>query len=310
MDLDGGEVPGGVDPSRGAVFARFGAQAVWRVIGDAALTFLHDVLSQDVASLAAGEGALAALLTEKGRVRAVLRVLAAPEGAYLVGEPASAAGITDGIARVAPLAGVETADESERRRLVRVVGRRAEEAIGEPLPEREHAWVDLGGAMAVRTAWGGEGADLLVEARYEREWCERLAAGGAIEVSPAGLEPLRIGAGRPAFGIDVTEDTLVNETPLLERAVSAAKGCYPGQESVARVRDLGSARRRLALLRISGPAPGAGSPVVSEGSEAGRVTSAAPTPEGAVALAVIRSEIPPGARVSAGGSPATVGSYG
>jgi len=115
------------------------------------------------------------------------------------------------------------------------------------------------------------------------------------------LEVARIEAGRPRFGPDISEEFLVNETPLLVHALSLTKGCYPGQESVAKVHNLGSVRRSIRSLRSDSVLMPAADIVVN-GSVVGRVTSAATLPDGSgVAIAVVRSEIEPGSGVDAGG---------
>ena len=113
------------------------------------------------------------------------------------------------------------------------------------------------------------------------------------------FEAARIAAGRPRFGIDVTPDMLVNETPLLSRAVSFTKGCYPGQESVARVRNLGRVRRRVVGLQLGAPAP-PGTPLLAGDVDIGRLTSSA----GLHAIAYARADI--GDDATVGGAPAIV----
>jgi folate-binding protein YgfZ len=109
--------------------------------------------------------------------------------------------------------------------------------------------------------------------------------------------------------VDVTEDLFVNETPLLARGVSMSKGCYPGQESVARIHNLGRIRRSLRSLRSDGGSLAAGVDVELGGAVVGRVTSAARAPDGiAVGIALLASEVEPGARVRIDGTEALVGS--
>jgi folate-binding protein YgfZ len=287
--------------------ALFGAAdaTVWRAKGARSLSFLHDMLTQDLDGLAPGRGALATLLTSKGRIRAVVRVLAEEGGALLLADEAAAPAIADDVARVAPLAGVEVADLSARWRLLRVLGD-AGRVLGVPLPEGEHCWVAVDDAIVVRTVWGGAGADVLVPPEAEESWRARLLAGGARAARAGELEAARIAEGRPVVGLDVGEGVLVNETSLIERAVSFTKGCYPGQESVARVRSLGSVRRRLVVLRLSSGPPSSGATVAADGMDVGHVTSAAATDGGAVALAIVRAHVTAGAIVRVGDAAATI----
>lgn len=136
-----------------------------------------------------------------------------------------------------------------------------------------------------------------------------LAADAGIALSPPGaLEALRIARGAPATGIDTGDRTLVQEA-LLDDAVSFDKGCYLGQETVARLHYRGHANRRLARIALEGPVePGAD--VVAGGADAapvGQVTSVAEVPgEGWMALAMVRHEVPDGTSVGVGGVPGRV----
>lgn len=240
-----------------------------RVEGANPLKFLHAMLSQDVESLAPGSGALACLLDDKGRIEAELRVLALGDGTVLLdGPPASN---VERLVRTAPLSGCEVRDESEAWTLTSTT------AIDVPGPE--HAHVDVDEGIAVRVEWGGVRTDVL-----------HRAPAAVAPLDPGAAERARIEDGRVMLGIDVEPGTLVNETPLLARAVSFTKGCYPGQESVARVRNLGRARRRFCLLEGE-VAPG---PVRVNDEEIGRVTSAS----GDLALAVVEAGTEEGAAVA------------
>ncbi len=133
----------------------------------------------------------------------------------------------------------------------------------------------------------------------------------AVEVLDADLEPtmedeelerLRIEAGTPRYGLELDDRVLPAEAGLDERAISFTKGCYPGQEPVARQRYRGKVNRRLRVLDVEGgaPAPAPGTPVVHDGREVGRVTSAVP----GLALAYVRVEVPDDAELDLGGATA------
>lgn len=116
---------------------------------------------------------------------------------------------------------------------------------------------------------------------------ERVAAPVEHEVD----EATRIAAGWPRYGIDVTDADLLNDTPLLALCTSFTKGCYRGQETVAKIANLGHARRAMVRARIEGDAvPDPGTEVLVEGAASGRVTSAAATADGVRALAIVRRE--------------------
>jgi tRNA-modifying protein YgfZ len=119
-------------------------------------------------------------------------------------------------------------------------------------------------------------------------------------VGEAELELLRIQAGTPRFGREIDERVLPAEAGLTERAVSFTKGCYPGQEPIARLHYRGHANRGLRVLEL-GELPEPGAELEYEGKAVGRVTSAAPRPDGgAVALAYVRAEVPEGAELQVG----------
>ena len=269
-------------------------RAVFRLTGERPLAYLQDVLAQDVAGLGPGRGALAAALSPKGRVSAEVRVLPLLGGAVLLdGEPEARAGIEERIGRHAGLAGCEL--EAVDVPVAALRGPATDEALtaaGLPVPHSgEAAFTEIEGLLVVRVAWGVPGVDLI----------GRPPKLDVAEATDAELEAARIAAGRPRFGRDVDEGMLVNETPMLERAVAEAKGCYPGQESVAKVRNLGSVRRLLRGLRAE-ESLDAAVEVVANGVVVGTVTSAA----GTVAIALLRSDIEPGTGVDAGGVRATV----
>jgi tRNA-modifying protein YgfZ len=119
-------------------------------------------------------------------------------------------------------------------------------------------------------------------------------------VDEAAAEIVRVESGRPRYGIDVDDTTIPQEAGLNSRAVSFTKGCYVGQEPVARMHYKGHPNRHLRGLRLSASTE-TGVQVVAGGKEVGRVTSTALSPAlGPIALALIRREVAPGADVSIG----------
>jgi folate-binding protein YgfZ len=158
--------------------------------------------------------------------------------------------------------------------------------------------VERDGTILVAVSWGGLGFDLITPEEAEVD---------AISVSDEDLEPLRIAAGRPRFGIDFDASTHIAATPVIARAVSFTKGCYPGQESVARVQNLGRVRKRLVGLSFDGTAvPAPGTTLTAEGMDVGRVTSTAEWDGRVAGIGVVRSDVHDGATVEAGASAATV----
>ncbi|MFN2615277.1 MAG: folate-binding protein YgfZ [Actinomycetota bacterium] len=233
---------------------------IWRVTGDSPLAFLEATTSQSLLELRPGEGALTCVLDDKGHVLAELRVLVFAGHVLLDGE-----GDVSYLERVAPLSGCSVEPTDLRVHAVR--GDRSS-PLGPPLPagERAHLTRD-DGSIVVRVEWAVPGFDIIGS---------RSSAKGSL----AEHDAARIAAGRPVYGVDVTADMLINETPYLARAVSFTKGCYPGQESVARVHNLGRVRRLVVGVRGAEIATG---PL---DDDVGRVTSAA----GGSGIAYVRAE--------------------
>lgn len=235
---------------------------VARLHGDAPLTFLHAVLSQDVASLPAGRAAIGCYLDANAHVLAEIRVLHLPGDVVMFDAEPAAAPAFETLSSIAGLSGCEISFEPWTF---------SPERGPTDLAEHEIRVTDRG--IEVGVAWGGPGTDVLTP-------------GASPIVDAAGFEAARIEAGRPRFGVDITEDLYVFETPLLARAVSFTKGCYPGQESVARTVNLGAPKRKLARITFPSGAPSAG----AELDGMGRITSSA----GAYAIALVKAEVEDG----------------
>jgi len=132
---------------------------------------------------------------------------------------------------------------------------------------------------------------------YGRPAVELLDAAIEPTLDEGELERLRIEAGTPRFGREIDDRVLPAEAGLDERAISFSKGCYPGQEPVARQHHRGKVNRKLRVLEVEGDAPEPETPVVHGGKEVGRVTSAVP----GLALAYVRVEVPDDATLEIGG---------
>ncbi|MCI0636401.1 MAG: hypothetical protein L0206_21165, partial [Actinobacteria bacterium] len=272
-----------------AVVARL-PRVVYRVTGERPLGYLHDVLAQDVADLKDGSGAIAALLTAEGRVAAELRVLAVDVAVLLDAEDVARAGIESHIARHAGLAGCKVEDVWDGVAVAALRGPRADDALTEAgvrVPaDVEAAFVATGEVLIVRVVWGVPGLDILGPPAVVDEVLR------AVKVPRATLDELdaaRIAAGRPVFGRDIDESILVNETPLLTHGVSMTKGCYPGQESVARVHNLGRVRRTLRGL-VADHVLEADRELRANGEVIGTISSASEKPSGGFAgIALVRA---------------------
>jgi folate-binding protein YgfZ len=160
----------------------------------------------------------------------------------------------------------------------------------------------------------GDGTAAAVDLLVPRaELADRAAALRAAGASPAGfdaLEALRVEARRPRAGVDTDHRTIPNELDWLRTAVHLDKGCYRGQETVARVHNLGRPPRRLVLLHLDGlseelPAPGA--PVLAGSREVGRAGTVVRHHElGVVALALVKQSVQPGTALTVAGAAAAI----
>jgi folate-binding protein YgfZ len=187
---------------------------------------------------------------------------------------------------------VRVADVSAATAQIGLVGpasaRVAAEAFG--VDAAAAAGLDVGAhltAAGITLARGDETSDpfyeIFADASAKADVIARLAAHGAVPISAALMESLRIDAGRPAFGADMTAETIPLEAGLLDRAISTTKGCYVGQEVIIRVLHRGGGRiaRRLVKLVLDSSVtepPAAGTALFSNGRDVGRLTSAAPSP--------------------------------
>ena len=272
------------------------------VSGAEAAEYLQGQLTNDVEALAPGEGAYAALLDRKGHMQGDMRVLRPGEAPDLLldTEPEALEAVRRHLGMYKIGREVDVADVTAERALLSLVGPRAVEIAGSAaLPESFCEEVTIAGTQAL-AAGAADGIDLIFEAEARERVIEALLAAGAAEVSPEAVEILRIEAGRPRFGAEMGTATMPAEAGIVEQAVSFTKGCYIGQETVARLHYKGKPNRHLRGLRLSAPAQAGESLRVGE-KEVGRLGSAAISPAlGPVGLAILRREAEPGATVAVG----------
>jgi tRNA-modifying protein YgfZ len=238
-----------------------------RVAGPDAADYLQRMVSNDVAVLETGSSCDALLLTPKARVVAPLRIVRrGPDDFLLLTEP--------GLGEVV------------REHLVRT---------------RFAAKADIELEEHTSTLVFGGGADGIPNTDYGEPAVEVLDADVEPTLDEAALEAMRIEAGTPAWGREVDERVLPAEAGLVERAVSLTKGCYPGQEPIARLHYRGHANRALRLLVLDADAPPPPDTELRYGGKVvGRLTSAARANGRVVALGYVRKEVPADAELEAG----------
>jgi folate-binding protein YgfZ len=271
--------------------------------GDEAATFLDGQVSNDIATLEAGHGRYATLLTNKGRMLGDLRVVqttASPPALLLITERVALQALFDQVRRGLIGWQAELHKRTLELALFSLVGPRADEvaaAAGLPIPGPEEH--DVAGEV-VRTDLG---LDVLPPAERAAEVRAALQAAGAVEASEEVAEIVRVEHGRPRYGIDLDDTVMPEEAGIVDRAVSFTKGCYVGQETVARLHWKGKPNRHLRGLRLHAPVPAGATVTTSgdDGRDVGKVGSVVVSPRaGVIALAILRRQVAPGDRVLVG----------
>ncbi|HEY5197662.1 MAG TPA: folate-binding protein [Solirubrobacteraceae bacterium] len=274
------------------------------VTGDEADRFLDSMLSNDIVGIPVGGGAYTTLLTHKGRILADPRVIRTTEGFLLDTERVGLQALFDAIRQLRIGYRAELHKRTLERSLVSLIGPRSDELVGDPPAAGEHANAEttIAGVPVVVVRTDG-GLDLIFaseEIAVVRGELERL---GAVPVGQAAVECVRIEHGAPRLGVDMDETTMPQEAGIHERAVSFTKGCYVGQETVARLYWKGKPNRHLRGLRLSGPASPGDELRLGE-TVVGALTSVAVSPlHGPIALALVRRAAGPGDRLTVADGP-------
>jgi tRNA-modifying protein YgfZ len=291
------------------------------------LTWLHSLTTQHLADLAPGQGTELLVLSPHGHVEHHAVVTDDGATTWLDTEPGRVAPLLDFLNRMRFLMRVEPADVTADWALLSLVGPAARVPGVDlpppevaPVPGAKFASVDVPASATTRYAvaslpdggWVrrlGYGYDLLVPRASAPEWADRL---GVPWAGVWAFEALRVAARRPRLGLETDHRTIPAEVDWLAEAVHLDKGCYRGQETVARVHNLGRPPRRLVLLHLDGvltdELPASGTPVSTlDGREVGFVGTAARHYElGPVALAVVKRSVPDAEPLRVGESAAAI----
>jgi folate-binding protein YgfZ len=264
------------------------------VRGAEAADFLQGQVSNDVEALEPGSGCYATVLNHKGKLRTDLRVLRGDDWFWLDTEAIGHAVLEHMLRTYSLGRDVQFEDVTASRALLSLVGPAARERLDAAPPEDEHSFVTGEHGIYVSTDLG---VDVICEPGTTLE---------AEPVSEEAVECLRVEAGRPRLGFDMDAETIPQEAGINERAVSFTKGCYVGQETVARLHYRGKPNRHLRGLRLSEPAERR-SEIMLGDRVVGRIGSTCVSPRlGPIALALVRREAGPGATVEVDGAPAEV----
>jgi tRNA-modifying protein YgfZ len=270
--------------------------------GAEAKDFMQGQVTNDVEGLEPGSGCYAAFLTHKGKMLGDLRILDAGSELLLDCERVALQDLFTMIRRYKLGRDVELHKRTLESGLLSLIGPDARRVAGATdLPQAEHAHRPgrIGGAV-VRLIATDLGVDVLCEAADTEPVAAALIAAGAVPAAEDAAEVRRAETGRPRYGIDLDDNVIPQEAGLNERAVSFEKGCYVGQETVARLHFRGKPNRHLRGLRLSGPAASGDALRLGE-REVGRLGSVAASPRyGPIALALVRREAQPGDTVVVG----------
>jgi folate-binding protein YgfZ len=258
----------------------------WRKIGVSgadARTWLNDLVSADISGLAGGRSVRSLLLSPTGRVRAEFMVSVVEDDLLLLQDP-SQRSILELLQPYTLSSEVDLADRTGELALFALPNRSSAPAYAQ--------------AGSITPSCLGPGADVIVPAR-DHDRVRALLAGPLVQAADEDVDAWRVIAGLPRLGVDALEEDLPQEAGL-EGSVAFDKGCYLGQEAVAKVRNLGHPRRLLLRFEAE-PGIAPGDEVMADGREVGALTSVAVAGDRAVALGRVRWDSRGGPFRSAGG---------
>lgn len=282
-------------------------------------SFLHALLTNDIAQLPVGRGVYAAYLTPQGRMIADMRVVETGNRMLLTVARAVAGPLAQRFDTLIFSEDVHARDATGELEIIGVHGpsaaRMIQQATGTSVADvaDQYANVTTERATVVRDdALGVPGYDVYVPSGEAAAMRAALVEAGAVMASSETAETLRIEAGRPRFGVDMNADTIPLEAGLEDRAISFTKGCYVGQEVIVRVMHRGHgrvARRLVSIVLSNGAVPSRGDRIHSGDRTVGEITSAAASPKHGAPLAlgyVQRDHAAPGTELTVNGSQARV----
>jgi folate-binding protein YgfZ len=282
-------------------------RGVLTVTGPDRLPWLHSICSQHLEALPDGDSTQALVLSPHGHVEQHWLVTELAGTVWIDTEPGTAADSLNYLDKMRFLKRVDLADVSADWAVVSLVGPAAEAVLavaGLPAVEARQA-VTLEGGGFVRRISDGPDTDLVVPADARQDVIERLVAAGAARAGLWAYEALRVAARRPRLRFETDHRTIPHEVGWIGTAVHLNKGCYRGQETVARVHNLGKPPRRLVLVHLSGESdelPEPGIAVTMGERTVGFLGTAVQHHElGPIALAVVKRTTPDEADLFAGG---------
>ena len=266
--------------------------------GSEAKAFLHGQVTNDIEGLEPGHGCYAAFLTHKGKMLGDMRVLDVGHELLLDTERVALQELFNMIRRYKLGRDVELRKRTLETALLSLIGPDARRIAGaeDLVEEHRNRHAEIAGVPVVLVATD-VGIDVFAPAESKETVIAEL---GVPAVDEEAAEVLRVERGRPRYGVDLDESVIPQEGGLNERAVSFTKGCYVGQETVARLHYRGKPNRHLRGLRLSAPAM-TGDVLRLGDKQVGRLGSVAVSRlYGAIALALVRREAAPGDTLAVG----------
>ena len=294
---------------RGAGLLDQSHRDVLTVSGPERLGWLHAICSQHVAELADGESTESLVLSPKGHVEQHWQLTELGDQVWIDTEPGAADEVENYLLKMRFLKRVEPKIVTAEFAVVSLIGPQSHEILttaGLPVPSGRAVSLGIGPGF-VRERTRGLGFDLVIQRSTLTTVAERLRTAGATPLGSWAAAALRIVDRLPRLGFETDHRTIAHELGWIGPAVHLDKGCYRGQETVARVENLGQAPRRLVMIHLSGDSevlPAAGTPVEFSGRVVGFIGTAAHHHElGPIALAVLKRTLGPDDQLSAAGDP-------
>jgi folate-binding protein YgfZ len=282
--------------TEGAAFIDFSNRGRLCLLGDDRQTFINGQVTNNVRDLQVGQGRYAALANAKGKMTSDLNIFILKDEILLDFEPGIADAVKERLEKFIIADDVEIVDASSYH-LLSVMGPHAAEACKQmerPAPTSPYEITeDLCSYFAATPRLGTLGIDIFVPGGWLQRIMNSLENAGVKRASFESFDTVRIEQGIPRFGVDMDENTLAPEA-LGENAISYSKGCYIGQEVIARIRTYGQVAKALRGLRFDAAAsvPKPGDKIFHDGKEVGWITSAVFSPklERPIALGYVRKE--------------------
>lgn len=300
----------------GAGLADLADRTLIEVTGGDRITFINAFCTNDVKRLAEGQGCEAFILNPQGKTIGHAFVFHRGGSLLIDGAAGQSQALIKHWDKYVISEDVAFRDLSTGETDMLLAGQLAAEVLEKlglpPLTGVACALGEIAGRPVVikQVDYAGPMSFLIQTARDSAaEIASALTAAGAVPCNSAAVEMARIERGTPLFGREISEDNLPQEIGRDAQAISFKKGCYLGQETVARIDALGHVNRLLVGLKLAGPTPAVGAAVLAAEKEVGRITSVAQSPklEGSLALALVRrAQAKAGTTLTVDSSPATV----